>query len=362
MKFEKLVSQNVRDLIPYEPGKPVEDLQREYGLRKAVKLASNENPLGPSPLAVKAIRKKSSDVQWYPDGDCHYLKKSISEWLMVKKEQIIVGNGSNEIIELIIRTFLQPGEKVVVSEYAFIVYELITRAAMGKVISVPSKQRGHDLAAMAKLVDKKTKIIFIANPNNPTGTYAKKEEVGKLLKSVPENVLVVMDEAYFEYVEEGDYPDSLQFISRYPNLIVLRTFSKIFGLSGLRVGYGIACKEIVEIINRIRQPFNVNSIGQVAAVAAIQDEQHIRKSIELNRDGKEFLYQRFSRLGLEVIPSAGNFLLIRVGKGREIFKKLLQKGVIVRPLDPYGLPKYIRATVSTMGENRKFLRSLEQVL
>jgi histidinol-phosphate aminotransferase len=362
MRFEKLVGRNIRELVPYEPGKPIEDLQREYGLRKAVKLASNENPLGPSPLAVKALRRKSNDLHWYPDGDCHYLKQAISSWLNVKKEEILVGNGSNEIIELIIRTFLQPGEKVVVSEFAFIVYELITRAAMGEVVAAPSKAYGHDLSAMAKAVDSKTKIVFVANPNNPTGTYNKSDEVEKFLKSVPKNVLVVMDEAYFEYVREKDYPDSLQYLPRHPNLIVLRTFSKIFGLAGLRVGYGIARADVVGLVNRVRQPFNVNSIGQAAATSAIHDDRHIRKSVELNEDGKVFLYRRLARMGLEAVPSAGNFLLIRVGNGREIFKKLLPKGVIVRPLDPYRLPEFIRATVSTMGENRKFLRALEQVL
>lgn len=362
MNLKNLVGRHIQKLVPYEPGKPLEDLQREYGIKKAVKLASNENPLGPSPFAVKALRKKIGAVHWYPDGDAHNLKEAIGRWLGVQKENLVIGNGSNEIIELIVRTFLLPGENAVVSQFAFIVFDMVTRAAQGKVVTVPAKNYGHNLAQMAKAVNPKTKILFVANPNNPTGTYATRAEVESLLKAVPKRVLVVMDEAYFEYVEEADYPDSLAYLGKYSNLMVLRTFSKIFGLSGLRVGYGVARKEVVEMINRIRQPFNVNSLGQTAARAAIDDHKHLEKSRKVNREGKEFLYRQLSKMGLEVVPSAGNFLLIDVKKGREVFKKLLPKGIIVRPLDPYGLPKFIRATVSTMGENRKFLRTLDQVI
>jgi histidinol-phosphate aminotransferase len=352
----------IRTLIPYEPGKPIEEVEREYGIANSVKLASNENPLGPSPKALAAIREKLDHLHLYPDGDCFYLKRGLAQKLAVAPDTLIFGNGSNEIIELAARTFLRPGDEAVMAEQAFVVYQLIVQAVGGKSTAVPLRDYAHDLAAIAEAVTPQTRLVFLANPNNPTGTIFRREEWDRFLGRVSKNILLIVDEAYFEYVQDRDYPDSLKYHEPDRAILTLRTFSKLYGLAGLRIGYGVGSKEIIAMMQRVRQPFNVNAAAQWAALAALDDSEHVQRSLEVNRAGLDYLQAEFQKLGLEFVPSQGNFILVRVGRGQEVFQQLLGHGVIVRPMGGYRFPEHVRVTVGTMAENQKFIDALQKVI
>lgn len=362
-EFDKIIAPGIKGLTPYIPGKPVDELERELGISQAVKLASNENPLGPSPLAIQALMQSIDGVHIYPDGDCFQLKQALAEHLGVERKQITIGNGSNEIIELVSRLFSGPGIDVIVSEYSFAIYEIVAQALSANCIKVPAKNWGHDLEAMLAAVTPKTRIIFIANPNNPTGTYLTSDELQSFLQQLPEQVIVVLDEAYFEYVGRDDYPDGVALLSQFDNLIVMRTFSKIFGIAGLRVGYSISHEKLADYLNRARQPFNVNLLAQHAAKAALQDGQHLQASLDTNNRGLKQLQAGFSQMGIEFIPSVGNFICFQIRQdANECFNALLQKGVIIRPLASYAMPKHLRITVGREEENQRFLDALTEVL
>lgn len=362
MKTVEQVPEYIRSLIPYEPGKPIEEVEREYGISNSIKLASNENPLGPSPKALAAIRAKLDELHLYPDGDCFYLKQGAAKKLGVGPEQLIFGNGSNEIIELAARTFMRPGDEAVMARQAFVVYQLIIQAVGGKGIQVPLRDYTHDLDAIAGAVTAQTRMVFLANPNNPTGTIFRRDEWEKFLAKVSKDVLLIVDEAYFEYVQDDRYPDSLKYHEAGRAILTLRTFSKLYGLAGLRIGYGVAPREIIAMMQRVRQPFNVNAPAQWAALAALDDADHVKRSLEVNRQGLDYLQSEFTKLGLDFVPSRANFILLRVGKGQEVFKQLLSRGVIVRPMGGYQFPEHVRVTVGTMAENRKFIEALQKVI
>lgn len=362
MKIVEQVPEYIRSLIPYEPGKPIEEVEREYGITNSVKLASNENPLGPSPKAVAAIREKLAELNLYPDGDCFYLKQGLAKKLGVAPESLIFGTGSNEIIELAVRTFMRPGDEAVMAQQAFVVYQLIVQAVGGKSIAVPLKNFTHDLAAIGAAITAQTRLVFLANPNNPTGTIFRRAEWEAFLGKVPRDVLLIVDEAYFEYVQDAGYPNSLDYHAKDHAMLSLRTFSKLYGLAGLRIGYGVGARDMIGLMQRVRQPFNVNAPAQWAALAALDDIEHVQRSLETNRQGMEYLEGEFTRLGLEFVPSQANFILVRVGKGQEVFQQLLRRGVIVRPMGGYKFPEHVRVTVGTMPENRKFISALESVI
>ena len=364
--FRALAPEGVQALMPYQPGKPIDELARELGLDPAgiVKLASNENPLGPSELALAAARNALAELCRYPDGNGFSLKQKLSQRLNVKPEQITLGNGSNDVLELIVRGFAGPGTEVIYSRYAFAVYPLATLAAGATCVEVADRDWGHDLDAMAAAVTDRTRLIFIANPNNPTGTVHGAEALQRFLDQVPERVLVVLDEAYCEYLsaDEG-FPDGVALLARYPNLIVTRTFSKAWGLAALRVGYSISSAVIADILNRVRQPFNVDSIALAAATAVLDDEAYLARAREVNRAGLQQLQTGFEALGLPYIPSAGNFVAVEVGdQAAAIYQQLLSKGVIVRPVAGYGMTRHLRVSVGLAAENQRFLDALADVL
>lgn len=362
MKIVEHVPEYIRSLIPYEPGKPIEEVEREYGISGSVKLASNENPLGPSPRALAVLRERLPELHLYPDGDCFYLKRALAQKLGVEPDRLIFGNGSNEIIELAARTFMRPGDEAVMAEQAFVVYELIVQAVGGKRKTVPLKNFTHDLAAMADAVTPQTRLVFLANPNNPTGTIYRRRDWEAFLERISPDVLVIVDEAYFEYVEEADYPNSLDYHARHPAILTLRTFSKLYGLAGLRIGYGIGAKDVIALMQRVRQPFNVNAPAQWAALAALDDSEHVQRSLGVNQQGVKYLQTEFARLGLSYVPSQANFILVRVGNGHEVFQRLLQQGVIVRPMVGYKFPEHVRVTVGSMAQNQKLIGALERLI
>jgi histidinol-phosphate aminotransferase len=350
----------VRSIAPYQPGKPIAELARELGLQEAsiVKLASNENPLGTGPRTRAAIEAALADIARYPDGNGYELKLALSRRYGVDMACIVLGNGSNDVLELVAAAFLGPGRAAVMSQHAFAVYPLATQARGARAIVVPAKHYAHDLEAMAKAVDDETYVVWAANPNNPTGTLAAAEEVEAFLRKVPERVLVVLDEAYNEYIKADLRADTVKLLKRHPNLVVTRTFSKAYGLAGLRVGYALAHPSVADVMNRVRQPFNVNSVALAAAAAALDDMEFVARSYAQNLNGLRQLEEGAQRLGLDFIPSYGNFLTIRVGKAGEIFKRLLRRGVIVRPVGGYGLPEHLRVTTGTAAENERFLGAL----
>lgn len=368
--FLSLAAPGVRILQPYQPGKPESELRREYGLSDIVKLASNENPLGPSPRALAAVREALSGLARYPDGNGFELKSALSAKLGLSMAMLTLGNGSNDVLELVARAFLTPEYEAVFAEHAFAVYPIVTQAigAMARVAKAyPADHpmpRGHDPAAMLALVNGRTRVVFIANPNNPTGTWLKTAELEAFLASVPEQVIVVVDEAYGEYVEpEADCPNALRWIDRFPNLIVTRTFSKAYGLAGLRVGYAVSHPQVADLLNRVRQPFNVNSLALVAAAAALDDADHLEQSRALNQAGMKQWQDACRQWSLRWLPSVGNFLCVDVGRsGREVFLELLKRGVIVRPVDNYGLPDYLRISIGTEAENARCIAALGDVL
>ncbi|MGE5171768.1 MAG: histidinol-phosphate transaminase [Rudaea sp.] len=350
----------VRAIAPYVGGKPIEEVARELDLDPAtiVKLASNENPRGPSPAVRAAIAAASADITRYPDGNAFALKAALSARLGVAPEQIVLGSGSNDILELASLAFLRPGDHAVYSQYAFIVYPLATQARGALGIEVAAQDYGHDLAAMRAAITPHTRIVFIANPNNPTGTWIAGDAVEAFVASVPRDVLVVLDEAYNEYLEPSEQADSVAWISRYPNLIVSHTFSKAHGLAALRVGYGVMNAAIADLMNRVRQPFNVNSLAQAAAMAALDDDGYVEESRRLNREGMRQLESGLRAQGVSFLPSRGNFVLIEVGDASAVYQSLLRQGVIVRPVGNYGLPTFLRVTVGTPSENERFLAAL----
>jgi len=348
----------------YQPGRPVEEVARELGLdaRNVIKLASNENPLGPSPLALAAMRKAARQAHFYPDGNAYYFKRKLAEHLAVDPSNLILGNGSNDIIEFLGHALMGPGDDVIVSEFCFAIYPIVTRLLGANVITVPARSYGHDLAAMQRALTPRTKAIFIANPNNPTGTLASSDEVTKLIDETPSNVVIVMDEAYLEFLEQP--LDLIPFIrsGQRPNLILMRTFSKIYGLAGLRLGYGIAAPAFIAALEKIRQPFNVNLIAQAAGLAALDDTPHVEKTRATNLAGRAYLERQFSRLGLEFVPSHANFTLVRVGDGHGVFEAMQKEGVITRPMGGYKLPEWIRISVGTMTQNRRCISALKKIL
>lgn len=367
--YKALANAGVQNLQPYQAGKPTSELERELGLSNIVKLASNENPLGLSPKVKTALKEllelPASDegVARYPDSNGFYLKSALAEKLGCETGQITLGNGSNDVLEILARTFVSEHHEVIFSEHAFVVYPLVTLAIGAKPIAVPAKGFGHDLDAMAAAINERTKMIFIANPNNPTGTFLTKEALAEFLAKVPEQVLVVLDEAYYEYVEEAVKAPSVQWLSQYPNLVVSRTFSKAYGLAGLRVGYGVSSVEIADLLNRVRQPFNCNSMALAAAQAVLQDADYLAESVSVNQLGMTQLSQAFDELGLAYIPSKGNFITVDVKQsGADVYERLLHEGVIVRPIGGYGLPNHLRVSIGTASENERFVAALRKVL
>ena len=352
----------IAHIAPYQPGKPIDELKRELGLDDVVKLASNENPLGCSPKAKAAIQHAIEDVGRYPDGNGFALKQQISQQFAVDMNQVTLGNGSNDILELVARTFVAAGDEVIYSQHAFAVYALVTQSVGAVGVEVPALNYGHDLVAMAQAVTAKTRVIFIANPNNPTGTWFEEDTFAQFMQQIPAQVLVVLDEAYVEYFPENF--NSLPFLNQYPNLLISRTMSKAYGLASLRVGFGMASSEVTNLLNRVRQPFNVSSFALAAAVAALQDTQFIEKSRELNTKGMAQLEQGFSKLGLSWVASRANFILVDMQRnGAQVFDALLKQGVIVRPVGGgYGMPNHIRVSIGLQEENSRFLDTLEQVL
>lgn len=354
---------NIHALIPYVPGKPIEEVEREYGITDIIKMASNENPLGPSPKAIAAMREAIPKVGLYPDGSCYALIRRLAAHWKVPPEWIIVGNGSDELLHYLGVAYLEPGDEVVFAHPSFVRYASAGVLNNARCHAVPLKEYTHDLEAMAAKVTDRTKLFFIANPNNPTGTIVTRAEIERLLGRLPNQVLVVLDEAYFEYADSPDYPDGVQYVREGHNVIALRTFSKIYALAGLRVGYGIARPEIIWALNQVREPFNVNSIAQVGALASLDDPDQVERSRRVNREGREYLYAACRRLGLPYVPSQANFVFMDVRQdSRAVFERLLRRGVIVRTGDIFGLPTHIRVTVGTPEENARFVRALEEVL
>ncbi len=352
----------VRAISPYQPGKPITALAREMGIPvdKIVKLASNENPLGMSPQAKRAVEAAISGVERYPDQ--FELIAKVAERCGVVQNQVVLGNGSNDVLDLIARVFLAPGRSAVFAQHAFAVYPLATLSTGAELIATPAKNFGHDLDAMCAAIRPDTRIVWIANPNNPTGNFLPYPEVRAFLETVPKDVIVVLDEAYNEYLPPAERGDTAAWIADFPNLVVTRTFSKIFGLAGLRVGYALASAEIADLMNRVRQPFNVNNLAIAGAVAALDDHLFVAESYELNRRGMEQIVAGLERLGLEYIPSHGNFVTFKAGNGAAVNQKLLQQGVIVRPIAGYGLPEWLRVTIGTGPDNTRFLEALEKAL
>jgi histidinol-phosphate aminotransferase len=352
----------VRAIAPYVPGKPIAETARELGLAEAeiLKMASNESPLGPSPKALAAIRDALDVLHYYPDGSGYDLKRLLAERLVLRPENLVLGNGSNDVLELVARAFLRPGDSAVYSQHAFMVYPLAIQAIGATRIEVPARDYGNDLEAMAAAVRADTRIVFLANPNNPTGTFNPWSEVRALLERVSPTVLVVVDEAYEEYLPDAQRSPTPGWLERFPNLIVSRTLSKAYGLAGLRVGYAMADPAAAEVMNRVRQPFNVNHLAMVAACAALEDADFIAKSRANNAAGLEQLAQGFRKLGLEYIPSHGNFITVRVGEADRVYRELLAQGVIVRPIAGYGLPHHLRVTVGLPEHNARFLAALER--
>lgn len=355
----------ISNIKPYIPGKPIEELERELGITGSIKLASNENPVGPSPMALKAIIeslqacKPASLLNRYPDGSGYYIKKALSEKLSVKEDELILGNGSNELIDIAVRTFIQSGDEAIMAYPSFVVYPMAVQAIGGRPIQVPLKNYTHDLEAMADAVTPKTKMLFIANPNNPTGTINKRGEFDRLMERLPEGILVVVDEAYYEYVTDPEYADSMKHFRTGRDVLILRTFSKIYGLAGLRIGYGITRQDIISEMNKLRPPFNTNSIAQNAAVWAMKDKEHVRYSQQINEEGKRYLYRELDSLGLRYVPTEANFIYIVLGEDANVlYNKLLGFGVIIRPVGP----QEIRVTIGLPEENKRFIEAMKKVI
>jgi len=354
-----LAAPGIRNLAPYDPGKPIEELERQYGVRGAIKVASNENPYGPSPLAQRVLSATTGDIHRYPDGAGYALKTAIAQRHGVSIAQICLGNGSNDVLDMAARVFVSPGETGIISQHAFIVYYLSLIYAHADIKVIDALDFGHDTEQMAAAVDKGTKLIYIANPNNPTGTWSRADELRYLLDNVPENVITVVDEAYSEYVDDAQYPDCIGWLGDYPNLIVTRTFSKIFGLAALRIGYSVSSAQIADLLNRARQPFNCNTMGMTAAIESLKDEQYCQKCRQLNLEQMNFLVSGFDELNLQYIESVGNFICLDLGShAANTYESLLRMGVITRMIGGYGLPDHLRISIGTAKENERVLEAL----
>lgn len=358
-----LIRPNVLELEPYSPGKPIDEVKRELGLTDVVKLASNENPLGPSPYAIEAAMRAMQSANLYPDGSCYALRQAVAKHVNMPPEYLLFGNGSDELIHYIGLTFLMPGDEVITGYPSFVRYDAAAKLNNAILHLVPLREHRFDLPAILERVNAHTKLIFIANPNNPTGTMVTAQEVDDLMRALPEHVVVVFDQAYQEYVSRADYPNTLHYVREGHNVIVLRTFSKAYALAGLRVGYAIARPEIVDAMNRVREPFNVNSIAQAAALAALEDQEHLKRAVQTNRQGLEYFYAHFERLGLPFVHSEANCVMVDLGRDAQpVFEQLLRRGVIVRTGHIFGLPTYLRITTGKPEENERFICALEEVL
>jgi histidinol-phosphate aminotransferase len=362
MSIWDLANPQLRSLVVYEPGKPIEETARELGIHPAeiVKLASNENPLGPSPNAVEAMRAALENAHLYPDGSGFYLCKAIAAKLGLKPQNVILGNGSNEIIEFLGHAFLNPGDDVITCKYAFIVYKLLATAFSVRTIETPTPDYQQNLDATLDAITPKTRLIFIPNPNNPTGTLVSQAAIDHFMARVPNNIIVIFDEAYFEFLD--DPPDTLRFVREGRNVVVLRTFSKIHGLAGLRIGYAVAAPEMIEALHKTRQPFNVNSIAQAGALAALGDEAHLRETKRIVDEGRAYLREQFADMRIPFVPAVANFVMVNVGDSCAVFEELLRRKIIVRPLKGYGLPEWVRISVGTMKENKKLIAALSEVI
>lgn len=357
-----IANPHLRDLALYEPGKPIEETARELGLRseQIIKLASNENPLGPSPRAVAAMQQALANANFYPDGGGFHVRDALAEKLSIPRDHLILGNGSNEIIEFIGHAFLRAGVEAATSENAFVAYKLLTALFGATLIEVPDRDHRFDLEALLGAVTERTRVLFIANPNNPTGTLVRQEAIDRFMERVPPDLVVVFDEAYFEYL--ADAPDTLKFVRQGRNVVVLRTFSKIHGLAGARLGYGIAHPELIKVLQKTREPFNVNGVVQAGALASLADTAHQAETKRVTDEGRAYLEQEFAALGLPFVPGVANFVLVHVGDGREVFQAMLRTGVIVRALKGYKLPEWIRISVGTMAQNRQCITALRAAL
>jgi histidinol-phosphate aminotransferase len=361
--WESLANEHILGIAPYEPGKPIEELERELGIQWAIKLASNENPLSPSDRVQKAIAAALPNLNRYPDGSGFYLRQALAKRNNVAPEQIVLGNGSNELIELIVRGFLRPGEEAIIPHPSFVVYPMIVQAAGGIRVVITLKDYRLDLEAMARAVTPLTKLVFIANPNNPTGTIVTAVEVEQFMARIPPAVIVVFDEAYIEFAAGPDFPSTLSYVRQGRKVFVLRTFSKASSLAGLRVGYGIAEADAMALLHRVRQPFNVNSLAHAAALASLEDDGHILECLRMNEAGRHFLYDEFAGLGLKYVTSRANFILVDVGRSaHEVYQRLLREGVIVRPMTSFGMETALRITVGTPEENRRLIKALRKCL
>ncbi|WP_404407707.1 histidinol-phosphate transaminase [Pseudidiomarina marina] len=360
---KELANPGVRNLSPYQAGKPIEEVERELGIKNIVKLASNENPLGLSAKVKAALQDTLNGLARYPDANGFYLKSKLATKFGVNANQITLGNGSNDVLELLARTFVNASHEVIFAQHAFVVYPLVTQAIGATGVAVPAKDYGHDLPAMLKAITPKTRMIFIANPNNPTGTFLSTESLAEFIAQVPSNVLVVLDEAYYEYVDEAERAPSVEWVAKYPNLIVSRTFSKAYGLAGLRAGYAISHPDIADLMNRIRQPFNMNSLSLRAAEVVLDDDKYLAESIRVNKEGMQQLVAFCEENGLNYIPSHGNFLTIEVGsEAGDMYQKLLRAGVIVRPVAGYQLPNHLRVSIGLPSENQAFIDAMKTIL
>ncbi len=362
MSIQQFANQFVCDLVAYEPGKPIEETARELGLdpETIVKLASNENPLGPAPAAIEAMKEEAAGVHIYPDGGGYKLRQALADHHGLGLENVVLGNGSNEIIELLCHCFLNPKTELIAAEHAFVVYKLMATLFGAKYVEVADPDFIHDLDGMADAITEDTRLVFIANPNNPTGTMVNQEALDRFMDRLPDHVVAVLDEAYYEFLD--DAPDTVKYVREGRNVCVLRTFSKAYGLAGLRIGYGLASPQVAAILQKARQPFNANSMAQAAALAAMNDSEHVAKTMETNRTGLAFYEQAFAARDLEYVPSAANFVLVKVGDGDDLFAKMLRKGVIVRAMSGYKLPEWVRISIGTMPENERCIEVLDEVL
>jgi len=360
--LKELVRKNILNVTPYIAGKPIEETKRQLGLKVVYKLASNENPLGPSPKAVEAIKKNLSGINRYPDSSGFYLKKKLARSLNVEPSNIVLGNGSDELIDIIIKTFAEEDESIITADTTFLEYKIISEVFGRRIITVPLRYFKYDLESIKKNIDKKTKLIFISNPNNPTGTYVTKYEIEDFMNGLPENVVLVLDEAYDTFIDVDDFPNSLKYVNN-KNVIVLKTFSKAYGLAGLRIGYAVANARFASCMERARQPFNVNLLAQVAALAALDDKKFLAKTRKLILQGKDYLYDCLTRLGIVYVPSVTNFILIDCERdSMDVFRDMLKYGVIVRDMKQYGLKNFIRVTIGTKKENERFIKVLKKIL
>jgi len=362
-KENNLLRKGILDLKPYIPGKPIEEVKRELGLEEVLKLASNETSIGPSPLALEAIREEIENINLYPEGSSRLLREKIAYKLNLNKEMIIVGNGADNIIGLVGMAFVNEGDEVIMGEITFPAYEAITKIMGGKVIPVKFKDYTYNLEEIVQQINERTKLIFICNPNNPTGTIVNKEAVDKFMRQIPEDIVIVFDEAYYDYVEDENYPNTLSYVLEKKNVILLRTFSKIAGIAGIRIGYGIAKPELIGYLRQVASPFPANRLAQVAASASLDDKKHYKKVLKSNQEEKKYLYKELKKLNLFYLPTEANFIFIDLKTNANvIFEKLLKKGVIIRPGKTWGCPNFIRVTIGTLNENQNFIQALKEVL